>query len=380
MSGCKSKAGFYVGIAALLWLLVPLGLASAQEGTAPESAYVIGVVGNAQSYTLSCESRSAVDWAAFWGVSIDESEFQSALPSSDNPDSGFVGYPNDPWGYIPPRSYGVYAEPVADLLRQYGVRARPRRGLKWHDLKAEIAAGRPVIVWIIGQMWSGVPVSYTASDGNTTTVARFEHTIILVGYDSSVVHVVDAYSGWTQTYTLEAFLESWSVLGNMAILGRGKPPAQPMDSSGDTYLVQRGDYLIALARQFNISWQQLAKINSIPYPYTIYPGQALKLPGGGREAAGEPQTTSTPERPKKKKESTGYSILLPFVLSQSGPTAKATQLPTPEEAQPEYYTVQRGDFLVALAERFNLDWRELADLNDLYYPYIIYPGQLLRLH
>ncbi|MCW5887877.1 MAG: hypothetical protein KIT07_07100, partial [Anaerolineales bacterium] len=41
----------------------------------PSQAYISGFVGRAQQYSLSCESRSAVDVAAFWGYAITETEF-----------------------------------------------------------------------------------------------------------------------------------------------------------------------------------------------------------------------------------------------------------------------------------------------------------------
>jgi uncharacterized protein YvpB len=292
-----------------IFILLPFSSRAAGAGSPPEAAYITGFVGHAQSYNLSCESRSAVDWAAFWGKDISESEFQARLPASDNPDVGYVGDWNGPWGYIPPYSYGVHAGPVAALLRQYGLRARAERGLEWDALRAEIAAGRPAIVWIIGAMWAGHPVEYTAADGQAVTVARYEHTMVLIGYDARVVHAVDAYTGWTQTYTLDSFLTSWSALGNMAVLGRGRkkegapleptppapaalqppslwlpvihapgggaPPGQPVQP--ETYTVQRGDYLIALAQGWGLDWRDLAALNDIAYPWVIYPGQVLRL-------------------------------------------------------------------------------------------------------
>jgi uncharacterized protein YvpB len=274
----------------VLSLIVMPGLGRGEA--LPDAAYISGVVGHAQSYTLSCESRSAVDWAAFWGVPISEWEFLSGLPITDNPDTGFVGAYNGLWGGIPPASYGVHARPVAALLRQYELQAKARRGLSWNDLRTEIAAGRPVIVWIIGQMWSGTPIEYTTSANHKVTVARFEHTMIITGYDSNYVYVVDAYSGTNLAFYTHTFLDSWSVLGNMAITGQGpespptptRSPAKPVspkghNPQGDTYTVQPGDYLIALADQFGTTWQELARINAVPYPYTIFPGQVLELPG-----------------------------------------------------------------------------------------------------
>jgi LysM repeat protein len=322
------------------------------------------------------------------------------IPSSDNPNGGFVGDPNGTWGFIPPRSYGMYASPVAARLREYGLKADAHRGLEWDDLRAEIAAGRPVIVWIIGQMWTGAPISYTPSDGKKTTVARFEHTMILIGYDANQVHVVDAYSGWTQTYALSTFLASWAVLGNMAVFGEGSPsPTQPpKGSKKNSYTVQSGDYLTGLAERFNTTWQELARLNDVPYPYTIYAGQVLKLPGSAGASPRKPTATLAPPKPTRTPRVTltpqpqtsaptaaplnlPYKNVLPLIMSsgaQDKPAATAAP-PTAKKKKPDTYTVQRGDFLIDLGDRLGIDWRLLADLNEIYYPWVIYSGQVLKL-
>ena len=210
---------------ARLLIVIGLLLSSApvltRADSLPERATINAIKGHRQSYALSCESRSAVDWAAFHGVRIGEKKFQSQLPRSDNPDVGFVGNPNHLWGNVPPASYGVHAEPVAALLREYGLQAEAIRGLSWNELRAEIAAGRPVIVWVIGEMWKGNPVNYRTSNGDKTTVAPFEHTMILVGYAPKSVTMIDAYTGRRQNYPLRTFLDSWKTLGRMAIVGNG---------------------------------------------------------------------------------------------------------------------------------------------------------------
>jgi uncharacterized protein YvpB len=278
----------------------------------PARAYISGLRGYPQRFTLSCESRSAVDWAGFWGVSIREKRFLNELPRSNNPEYGFVGDPSGSWGELPPRSYGVHAEPVAALLRSYGLQAEARHEMSWGDLRGEIAAGRPVIVWVIGEVWPGTPIVYTTSDGSTTTVARFEHTMILIGYDPQTVSLVDAFSGHTQKYPVSTFLDSWRTLGRMAIVGGppqkpaqapaprrtplppsfshhqylplvfGPAPTQPPPSSEaaslpGTYRVKRGEYLNEIARRFGFDWQKVAALNGIPFPYTIYTGQVLRL-------------------------------------------------------------------------------------------------------
>ncbi len=400
MAKNKAAAAILAVSLAVCLILASLLPIAAAAGALPVSAYISGVTGHAQTFSLSCEARSAADWAAFWGVDISEADFQRGMPGSDNPDRGFVGNPNDPWGSVPPRSYGVYARPVAARLKEYGLKAEAHRGLEWDDLRSEIAAGRPVIVWVIGQMWNGTPLSYTASDGQKITVARFEHTMILIGYDARQVHVVDAYSGWTQTYALSTFLTSWAVLGNMAVFGQGSPAPVPAPETGSgkqgSYTVKSGDYLTGLAVSFNTTWQELARLNDIPYPYTIYTGQVLKLPGSAGAPSGGPTATHAPPKSTRTPRATSTAIpaaptlaplnlpfkyILPLVLltgEENTPVQTAAPPKTKKKNQ-DTYVVQRGDFLIDLGDRLGIDWRALADLNDIYYPWVIYPGQVLKL-
>jgi uncharacterized protein YvpB len=309
-------------IIALVILLILVDFSTAQGDSLPDYAYISGVNGHAQGYSLSCEARSAADWAAFWGVSIGETEFLEALPISDNPDEGYVGDPNDAWGRLPPLGYGVHAGPVAETLRDFGLEAHAYTDLGWDDLREEINAGRPVIVWIIGQMWGGSPVEYQAEDGSTAKVAGFEHTMILTGYSADSVQVVDAYSGQYQTYWRNTFLNSWAVLGNMAVLGSGEVTTHdepPPEAHGESYTVQKGDYLIALAKRFGITWQELAEMNSVGYPFTIFPGQVLKLPGGEvqeAEPVSQPESQPEPEpaEPPRTIKGVNFQTHLPIVL------------------------------------------------------------------
>ncbi len=205
-------------------LVIP-GAAAAPEPVvaqpaAPAPAPVgrqLAVSGRGQALPLDCEARSAVDWAAFFGTPIDELEFFGRLPASDDPEAGFVGSVYGGWGQIPPNAYGVHAEPVAALLRAYGVSARAERNLSWEVVQAEIDAGRPVIAWVVGHVWNGTPIPYTApSTGRTTTVAAQEHTVIVVGYGADTVIVLDGWSTYMRTRV--EFMASWGVLGNMAIV------------------------------------------------------------------------------------------------------------------------------------------------------------------
>jgi uncharacterized protein YvpB len=165
---------------------------------------------------LSCESRSAVDWAAYFDVIIDEEKFFEGIPSHDNPEVGFVGDVHGKWGQIPPKDYGVHAEPIAQRLREYGLQAMSVRHMTLEELKAEIAAGRPVILWVVGHVKRGTPVPYTSPDGGETIVAKYEHTVIAIGYTETKIEVLDGAKKYS-VYQGE-FMKSWNVLENLAVV------------------------------------------------------------------------------------------------------------------------------------------------------------------
>ncbi|MCW5851340.1 MAG: LysM peptidoglycan-binding domain-containing protein [Anaerolineae bacterium] len=52
------------------------------------------------------------------------------------------------------------------------------------------------------------------------------------------------------------------------------------------YTVKRGDTVNSIARQFGVTAQALIATNGLRPPYTIYPGQTLQIPGGGQPGPG----------------------------------------------------------------------------------------------
>lgn len=111
-----------------------------------------------------------------------------------------------------------------------------------------------------------------------------------------------------------------------------KPAAPKPAPKPGTYTVRSGDTLSGIASRFGTSWQELQRINGIPDANKIYPGQVLKLPGGGKPAP-----------------------------------AKRT------------YVVRAGDTLSGIAARYGTSWQALAQKNNLANPNLIFPGQVLRI-
>lgn len=259
------------------------------QQTLPDTAVINGFYGYAQTYTLSCESRAASDWANYFGYPVSEGDLLRTIPTSDNPEKGFVGYFDGWWGSIPPYDYGVHPPPVVDALNSYGVPAVEGINLSWDDLRYEIANNRPVLIWIIGQMENGYAQEYADSVGDVSIVAKREHVMNLIGYTPISVVVFDSLTGSVKYFPIDAFLTSWSVLGNRAIIAAPvTPTATPTPENTPTptitptppdhVVVVEGDTLLGIAARHNITWQQLTSLNNLVYPYFIYPGDVLKLP------------------------------------------------------------------------------------------------------
>jgi len=77
-------------------------------------------------------------------------------------------------------------------------------------------------------------------------------------------------------------------------------------------------------------------------------------------------------------------LLACFLVSCAGPpparVEDRSRRPGSYETTPDgHYRVRRGDSLHAIAFKFGLDWREIARLNGITAPYIIYPDEILRI-
>ncbi|MYS21076.1 Transglycosylase SLT domain-containing protein [Streptomyces sp. DvalAA-14] len=69
----------------------------------------------------------------------------------------------------------------------------------------------------------------------------------------------------------------------------------PQPARTTTYVVNAGDYLVAIARSQHVpgGWQAIASANGITSPYVIQPGQRLKLPAGSAGSTGSTAKAAT---------------------------------------------------------------------------------------
>ena len=162
------------------------------------------------------------------------------------------------------------------------------------------------------------------------------------------------------------------------------PPTANM-GGGDTYTVQNGDTLSGIAAKFGTSYQHLAEINGIANPDVIYPGQVLKVdsaaqgggsgtytvqPGDTLSAIAAAHGTSVAAIASANGISNPDLIYVGQVLTISG------SAPAPTSGGS--YTVQSGDTLSGIAERFGTSVQDLVNKNGISNPDMIYVGQVIN--
>lgn len=96
------------------------------------------------------------------------------------------------------------------------------------------------------------------------------------------------------------------------------------------YTVEPGNTLWGIAQYFGTNVNDLARINNIAPPYTIFPGQNIRIPGDS---------------------------LIP----------------------PRWYVIRPGDSLWNISQRYGVPFSDLINNNNFDDPNTIYPGQLIRL-
>jgi uncharacterized protein YvpB len=189
--------------------------ATSQPSQTPTKAIISGFPSLTQSYSLSCEYAAAAAVTLYWGNFVSENVFLSQVPSSPNPHLGFRGDINAAFGGI--NNYGVYAEALVPVLQSQGYNAVTFYG-GVDRLKANIAAGNPVVVWYTtGKYVQRTPVTATYNGASFTLVAG-EHAVVIYGYDSGGVYIMDVASGSYAYTEWNSFLTRWSYLDQMALV------------------------------------------------------------------------------------------------------------------------------------------------------------------
>ena len=155
-----------------------------------------------------------------------------------------------------------------------------------------------------------------------------------------------------QTYNLTAYdVGGTSVDTNQTPTNNNNNVDQTQTSGNGTYTVKAGDSLYRIAKNHNISLQELKSLNNLNSDL-IFAGQVLKVSGQVLKVSGQVSSSQSSTN-----------------TSQSSNQTQASGNGT--------YTVKAGDSLYRIAVNHNMSLQELKNLNNLS-SNLIMPGQVLK--
>jgi LysM repeat protein len=142
-----------------------------------------------------------------------------------------------------------------------------------------------------------------------------------------------------------------------------------------THVVRFGEWLYCIGRAYGVSPWAIAKANHIWWPNIIFPFQVLVIPNV--------PWTNIPAGPVCKAQFTvpaptptpTANPVTPIVTSIP-PSATPTPTASPSTCR-AVYVVRPGDTLYRIALRYGTSYAEIARVNQISNPRLIYPGQQL---
>jgi LysM repeat protein len=158
----------------------------------------------------------------------------------------------------------------------------------------------------------------------------------------SIAEITATITATTPIAPISTVTPTQVVLPPPTLVPTSAPTSSAPTTNPGTYTVQWGDWLNKIAAQFGVTTQALIAANPGINPNFITPGQVLNIPSG--------TTGLTPVPPSN-----------------------------PPPGNPSTYTVQRGDWIYALARRFGVPVASLLAANPGINPNLLYPGQVLTI-
>jgi uncharacterized protein YvpB len=132
-----------------------------------------------QTRNLSCEAATIKMVLEKYDKFVSEDDIQSKFIKDRNPHKGFRGNVNGATlGFT---DYGTFAEPVSQVLGQYGIPTEVHYNITEPDLKDLLAKGNPVIVWV-NRYEKNPRIIYETINGEKVKLVSGEHTVLVTGY------------------------------------------------------------------------------------------------------------------------------------------------------------------------------------------------------
>ena len=229
---------------------------------------------------------------------------------------------------------------------------------------------------------SGV-IYYTVQEGDTLTsiAQKYDTTVHEITVTNSIVNPNLIYVG--------EVLKIYP--GNRSIIKRKKVFTT-------TYIVQSGDTLTLIAIKFDTTVQAIAELNDLQNPNLIYVGEILKIPTNSRGNLSAPSSRHYIKTYIVQSGDTLTSIAKKFNTTVDK-IALLNNITNPNLIYPgqilkietsinssirgynfnTMYTVQKGDTLLGISRKLDVDYKELIQKNDITKPNLIYTGEVLKI-
>lgn len=229
---------------------------------------------------------------------------------------------------------------------------------------------------------SGV-IYYTVQEGDTLTsiAQKYDTTVHEITVTNSIANPNLIYVG--------EVLKIYP--GNRSIIKRKKVFTT-------TYIVQSGDTLTSIAIKFDTTVQAIAELNDLQNPNLIYVGEILKIPTNSRGNLSAPSSRHYIKTYIVQSGDTLTSIAKKFNTTVDK-IALLNNITNPNLIYPgqilkietsinssirgynfnTMYTVQKGDTLLGISRKLDVDYKELIQKNDITNPNLIYTGEVLKI-
>lgn len=173
-----------------------------------------------------CEATALTMLLNWHGLSLDNHAVAEALPKGEkvalidghwrggNPEHEFVGSPYEDEG-----SFGVFEKPILGVIEKF----LPGLGFDmtnqpFAEIRAMVRSGKPVMAWTtIDQKTTFHSKTWIDKKANTIEWHRFEHAVVIVGFDDASVIVNDPTTGKEETYNRNLFERNWASMGKRAV-------------------------------------------------------------------------------------------------------------------------------------------------------------------
>ena len=152
-----------------------------------------------------------------------------------------------------------------------------------------------------------------------------------------------------------------------------------------TYTVKSGDTLSSIATRFNTTYQDLARLNNIASPYVIYPNQVIKIKEDNTVANNTSNSATTyvvKSGDTLSGIATKYGTTYQTLANLNGISYPYTIYPNQvikvNGTASKTYTVHSGDTLSGIANKLGVSVSYLVSKNDIHNANLIYANQVLN--